>query len=283
MAITRSVSVVSVCVALALTTLVISGCGSIQLSPSRATALRNDEMIVFGRVQVVENGQSQTEALGKRSRPRVYFSSRDRTTKLFGNEVEYGIETDANGYFFAVVPALSYRLSLYLHSQFSEHNGESRIFPVYPGVQLPRAAPGEAHYVGTLRIEDQITGKKGVLNPGPKVCRLVSVGILDESVVAEGEFRRRFPLDTHLVISNALLERNPDLPQEMFYFLKSSDGGSAEGAIVIALWPVFLALGTAAHQEYKSVWEGPDQECRRIKYEPPSLWPEAEPRRQPKQ
>lgn len=288
MAITRSVSVVSVCAALALTVLVISGCGNIQLSPSRATALHNDEMIVFGRVQVVENGQSQTAALGKMHRPNVYFfSSRDRAPKLFSNKVRYGIVTDADGYFFAVVPALSYRLSLDLHSQFSEYDSEDQHFAIYPGVQLLRAAPGEAHYIGTLRIESQITGKKGVFMSGPKVCRLVSTSILDASAVAESEFRRRFPLDAHLGISKALLERNPDLPQGMFYYVTRTTGGAGdmlEGPATLVLWPVLIPMSVAAGQERKSVWEGSDQECRLYdSSSAPSLWPEAEPRRQPKQ
>ena len=286
MAIPRSVlSAARSCAALALTTFLIAGCGSIQLSPGQATTLHDDKMIVFGRVQVVENGQAQTAALDTGFRPKVFFLSQDRTPKLFKDE--YFIETDADGYFFAVVPARSYALRLYLHSQFTKFNKEVHYFPVYPGVQLPPAAPGAAHYVGTLRIESQITGKKGVYFSGPKVCRLVSAGILDEFAVAENEFRRRFPLDANLGMSKALLEQNSELSQGMFYDVeRTTSGEMLEGPATLLLWPVLVVMSPAIYQDNQQTWKGPDQECRLYdSSRPPSLWQqEAEPSpKQPKQ
>jgi len=124
-----------------------------------------------------------------------------------------------------------------------------------------------------------------MFNPGPKVCRLVSAGILDESALAESEFRRRFPLDAHLGISKALLEQNPDLPQGIFYGVAgTATGHMNEGPATLVLWPVLLAMSPAMYQDFQSTWKGPDQECRLYdSSRPPSLWPEAEPHKQPKQ
>ena len=222
----------------------VMGCTSLSLPP-----LNEDQVLAVGRLRIIENGKDQHLTY----QPRICFHTAPNSRSC--NVVQ------ADGYFYGVLPAIASGISIEARSRYSDFTAERYRYFLLPRLRLSSLKSGETYYLGDLVIATEISGKKGEMFSGPKICRIARVEIQDEFDAANKAFHEKYPRSQEARLSKSLATQTPLRPTVFYMDLGTGLYRNPPGDLTFLLLPWLLSYDVARTLDFNKQWAASDSQC----------------------